>query len=151
MKLAEALSERSALKDRMSMLSKRLQENAFVYEGDEPLDDPKEMLKELEMLTKRNEELVSSINMANANTKASNGEVLAVLLARRDSLITKSQVLSKLLESNPHDPYSSRTKDTVRRVPVVDMRTVRLEMEEASKKAREIDALIQATNWNTEI
>jgi hypothetical protein len=53
MKLAEALAERAAIKTKLSTLSTRLQANSKVYEGEDPVEDPKRMLEELNILTDR--------------------------------------------------------------------------------------------------
>ncbi len=150
MKLAEALAERSAIRSKISTLSNRLQANCKVYEGEEPVEDPKRLLEELNVLTERYEELVHSINTANAVTKASNGETLAVLLARREALTNKVSVLNSMLSStDPERGY--RNKDQLREVIIVDVSSLRKEADDLSKIIRETDALIQAANWNTDI
>ena len=150
MKLAEALAERSAIRSKISTLSNRLQSNCKVYEGEEPVEDPKRLLEELNVLTERYETLVHSINTANAVTKASNGESLSVLLARREALTNKVAVLNSMLSStDPERGY--RNKDQLREVVIVDVPSLRKEADDLSKIIRETDSLIQAANWNTEI
>ena len=150
MKLAEALMERAQLREQMSRLSERLDRNSRVYEGEEPAEDPTRMLTELNTIVPRYEELVSAINTANANTVASNGETLARLIARRDALIAKAGILNGLIDSaTQNEGY--RAQNEPRRVPSVDVRSLRRESDGLSKEAREIDALIQATNWSTDI
>ena len=48
MKLATALSERADLQRRIAELGGRLNNNAKVQDGEEPAEDPKELLKELD-------------------------------------------------------------------------------------------------------
>ena len=48
MKLANALSQRSELQDRIRQLEHRLNNNAQVQEGESPAEDPEELLRELE-------------------------------------------------------------------------------------------------------
>ena len=48
MKLANALSQRSELQTRIRQLEVRLNNNAQVQEGEQPAEDPMELLKELE-------------------------------------------------------------------------------------------------------
>ena len=48
MKLAEALSIRKDLQTRISELTARLMNNVKIQEGDEPAEDPKDLLKELD-------------------------------------------------------------------------------------------------------
>ena len=151
MKLAEALAERAAIKTKLSTLSTRLQANSKVYEGEDPVEDPKRMLEELNILTDRYAELVNSINTANAVTKASNGETLSVLLARREALTNKVAVLNSLLKSTDPEPRGYRNKDQLREIVIVDVPSLRKEADDLSKIIRETDALIQAANWNTEI
>ena len=150
MKLAEALAERSAIRSKISTLTTRLQTNCKVYEGEDPVEDPKRLLEELNVLTKRYEELVEKINIANAVTKASNGETLAALLARREALTNKVAALNSMLSStDPERGY--RNKDQLREVVIVDVPSLRKEADDLSKIIRETDALIQAANWNTDI
>ena len=81
MKLAEALSERSDIRSRISQLENRLDMNARVQEGEQPSEDPEALLAELNGLTDRLEELITRINLTNAATIC-DGEPLTALLAR---------------------------------------------------------------------
>ena len=150
MKLAEALMERAELRKRISTLSTRLADNAQVYEGEEPHEDPKRMLEELDITIPKYAELVARINIVNASTVASDGHTLAELIATRDALIAKADVLNKLIESATESQYGYRN-DMPKLVPSVDIRSLRRESDAVSKEAREKDVLIQATNWITEI
>ena len=47
MKLANALSLRSEIQTRIQQLESRLNNNALVQEGEEPAEDPMELLREL--------------------------------------------------------------------------------------------------------
>ena len=47
MKLAEALQERADNSRRIEQLKVRLTDNALIQEGDQPAEDPQELLKEL--------------------------------------------------------------------------------------------------------
>jgi hypothetical protein len=84
-------------------------------------------------------------------TKASNGETLSVLLARREALTNKVAVLNSLLKSTDPEPRGYRNKDQLREIVIVDVPSLRKEGDDLSKIIRETDALIQAANWNTEI
>ncbi len=150
MKLAEALMERAELRNRISAISSRLNANSKVYEGEEPAEDPKRMLEELDTVIPRYAELIARINTANANTVASDGHTLAELMASRDALIAKAKVLNGLIDAAMETNHY-RTPDMPKRVSTVDVRSLRRESDAASKEAREKDALIQATNWITEI
>ena len=151
MKLAEALAERAAIRKKIDALSSRLEKNSRVFEGEEPVEDPKRLLEELNILTSRHEELIFRINTANAVTVASNGETLARLLARRDTLADKVDVLNALLRSTEKERPIYRNKDSLKEIITVDVRSVREEADALAKSVREIDTMIQEVNWNTNI
>ncbi|MBR5882837.1 MAG: DIP1984 family protein, partial [Mailhella sp.] len=68
MKLAEALKERADIQTRMAQLRLRLSLNARVQEGEKPSEDPEELIRELDALVSRLEELITRINLTNAET-----------------------------------------------------------------------------------
>ena len=68
MKLAEALQERADLNQKLKQLSKRLEQNALVQEGEKPSEDPKELLAEFDGCIARLEELAARINLVNCRT-----------------------------------------------------------------------------------
>ena len=70
MKLASALTERADLQKRIAELSTRLNNNAKVQEGENPSEDPKELLNELNKDFARLEELIARINKTNNETKS---------------------------------------------------------------------------------
>ena len=62
MKLAEALQLRADLQKRMAQLAGRLYDNATVQEGEQPAEDPKELLAEYEDCIVQLEDLMARIN-----------------------------------------------------------------------------------------
>ena len=99
MKLANALSQRSELQTRIRQLESRLHNNAQVQEGEQPAEDPMELLKELETDYARLEELISAINRTNNTTAAGEKATLSDLLARRDCLKGRLGILRGFLDS----------------------------------------------------
>ena len=85
MKLAEALQERADLNRRIQQLQQRLNSNAIVQEGEQPAEDPAELLRELDGCVENLERLIARINLTNCRAEV-DGESLTVLLARRDAL-----------------------------------------------------------------
>jgi hypothetical protein len=98
----------------------------------------------------RYEELVFMINTANATTVTSTGETLARLIARRDSLMEKEKIVKDLIDNATREDYDY-SSDKPKRVPTVDVRSLRREADSLAKTIRETDAVIQSTNWNTEL
>ena len=88
MKLAEALQERADLNRRIQQLQQRLENNAMVQEGEQPAEDPAELLAELDGCAASLETLITRINLTNCQTQVG-GESLTALLARRDVLKLK--------------------------------------------------------------
>jgi len=64
MKLAEALNLRADLQRRVEQLRMRLAQNAKVQEGEEPLEDPKGLLAELDAWMKMARRLRSCLRAA---------------------------------------------------------------------------------------
>ena len=70
MKLAEALQERADLVNNIERLRARIRNNAQVQEGEEPAENPKALIKELNSCIERFEYLAARINKTNNETKS---------------------------------------------------------------------------------
>ena len=77
MKLANALSQRAELQTRIHQLEARLYNNAQVQEGEQPAEDPRELLRELEEDYVRLEALISAINRTNNAARTEDGATLS--------------------------------------------------------------------------
>lgn len=150
MKLANALSQRSELQTRIRQLEDRLDNNAQVQEGEQPAEDPMELLKELDADYARLEELISAINRTNNSTKLEDGTTLSDLLAKRDCLKGKLSILRGFLNSasslvRRHSVSEIKVKSTV------DVRKLQKQVDSLSKDLRELEETIQEKNWTTEL
>ena len=149
MKLATALSERADIQRRISQITVRLNNNAKVQEGEEPAENPLELLKELDACLKRLEELIARINKTNNETKA--GDVtITDLIARRDCLKQRVSIMRDFLDasSNRIDRYSKSEIKVFSTVPVSELQK---QVDAYSKQLRETDEKIQEMNWTTEL
>ena len=150
MKLATALSERSDAQTRLSELRGRLNNNARVQEGEEPAEDPKDLLAELDTLTAKLEELVRRINLTNAATVNAQGESLTALLARRDALKEKIGILRNFLDAaSTLAMRGMRTEIKIK--STVNVASLQKQVDALSKELRELDEQIQELNWLTEL
>jgi len=61
MKLAEALVLRAGLQKRIAQMRQRLQQCALVQEGEQPPEDPKELLAELDQVLNQLGALIGSL------------------------------------------------------------------------------------------
>lgn len=149
MKLANALSERSDLQRYLSELGRRLNNNAKVQEGDQPAEDPKALMQEMDRAFTRLEELIARINLTNSLTKA-DGKTLTELLAHRDCLKQRVMTMRGFLDnaSAKVDRYSAKEIKITSTVPVAELQK---EADLLSKELRESDEKIQEMNWTTEL
>lgn len=149
MKLAQALSERADIQRRIAQLESRLAANAKVQEGEEPAEQPQELLAELSGLFARLEELMGKINLTNCATQTENGTITQ-LLARRDCLSQKIGVLRNFL-SSASATVSRATRSEIKIKSTVPVAGLQKQVDALSKELRELDSTIQALNWTTEL
>ena len=149
MKLATALSERADIQRRLTQLQTRLNNNAKVQEGEEPAEDPKALLKELDALLERLEWLMARINLTNSRT-LSDGVPVTALIARRDCLKKRVNLMRSFLDSASAtvDRYSQKE---IKILSAVKVSALQKQLDEVSKELRETDERIQALNWTTEL
>lgn len=149
MKLATALSERADLQRRISELGGRLNNNAKVQEGEQPAEDPKELLEELNRNFIRLEELIARINHTNNVTKS--GDVtMTDLLAKRDCLKQRISIMRSFLD-NASEKVSRYAKTEIKVFSTVSVAELQKEVDRMSRELRETDETIQGLNWTTEL
>ena len=149
MKLAEALILRSDLQKRIEQLRVRLNNNAKVQENDKPSENPEELLNELDNNINQLKILIKQINRTNCVT-VSNGQTLADLIAERDTLTLKSNVLRGFLNIAGQKVNLYSTTE-IKIMSTVDVPALQKELDLLSKKIRETDTKLQQANWLTEL
>ena len=149
MKLAEALNLRADIAKRISQLSVRLQNNALVQEGEEPAENPNELLAELNGLIAQQEELIGRINLTNAKT-VSEGKTLTEMIAHKDCLRTKIDVIREFLNA-ASQTVRRGLRTEIKIYSTVQVSVLRKQVDGLEKEFRETDVKIQALNWNTEL
>lgn len=149
MKLAEALQERADIQKRLAQLRGRLLNNAKVQEGEQPVENPAELLQEMDGMILRLEELILRINMTNARI-VSDGETLTSLLAKRECLQKKVGLMRDFLDrASELVERSAYTEIKVH--STVSVPEKRKELDVLSKELRDLDSRIQQLNWLTEL
>lgn len=149
MKLAEALTERADLQKRIEQMKIRLNNNAWVQEGEAPAEDPEALIRELTALCGQLETLITRINRTNAAT-LSEGETLTALLARRDCQAVYAAAMRSFLDEASSTPARA-TRSEIKILPTVSVQEYRKRVDALSKALRELDTRIQALNWTTEL
>lgn len=150
MKLAEALIQRSDCKKRLEQLSDRLIKCAKVQEGDNPPESPKELLEEIEHVTKELENLIILINRTNSTVKYDDNFTLSEALTKRDTIWTKRSILKNLIE-NARITQNRYSKSEVRFQSTVNISQIQNEVDRLAKEFRVIDTKVQGINWTTNL
>ncbi len=149
MKLAEALQERADLNRKIEELRHRLGNCVLVQEGEEPPEDPARLLKELDEAVLRLEYLMTRINLTNGRTKAE-GKTLTEIIARKDALFIRLSAYRDLVYTAGQN--TSRARGTEIRVKaLLKASSLQAEADRTAKEIRELDNLLQETNWKTKL
>ena len=149
MKLAEALSLRKDLQKKIDQLSSRLTQNVKIQEGDEPAEQPEELLKVLDECLKQLEELILKINITNLKPER-NGRTLTAMMAERDVLTKRISILREAFNAatQTQDRYS-RTE--IKYVSTIDIKALNKQIDHFSQELRKLDMQIQATNFEVDL
>lgn len=149
MKLAEALQERADLNRKIAQLKDRLRDNALHQEGESPAEDPMELLSEIDSSLLRLEEIISKVNLKNSQTIVE-GKSITEWISRRDCLQMKLSAYDRLIESASGMIHRASGRE-IKILSSVDVRSLRKIRDSIAKEIREVDNLIQRTNWETDL
>lgn len=149
MKLAEALSRRSALIEKCQQLRSRLKDCIKIQEGDEPTEDSEQVIAELDQTLDELQKLVYRINMTNTNAVIE-GRNLTLLLAERDTLSMHTKTLYDGLKhlTEREERYGRMEVKYVRMVNAKEFRKLH---DQSAARLRELDLKIQALGWSTDL
>lgn len=150
LKLAEALAERSDCQNRLEDLKKRMVRSARVQEGEQPAEDSMALLAEIERVFARLLELISAINRTNAKTAFGKSQTISDAIAERDITGKKRDLLAGVAEaaSTRQDRYS---KSEVKFVATVSVAELQKQVDQLSKRFRELDTRLQELNWSADL
>lgn len=149
MKLAEALSLRKDCQKKIEQLRMRIINNVKVQEGDEPSENPEELMEELDSSLKQLQSLIFRINVTNMKT-VNNGKTLTELLADRDVLSKRIQTLREIFDnaSSGQDRYS---RSEIKIVTTINVKALRRQIDRLSTDLRVLDIEIQSLNFTVEV
>jgi hypothetical protein len=150
MKLAEALLLRADCQKRIEQVKSRLLRNAKVQEGEEPSENPAELITELESVSGQLVDLIKRINTTNSTTAFPEGRSIADALAERDVLVLRRGAYNELalFAAMRQDRI---TRSEVKYISTINVAETQKRADELAKNYRELDARIQEINWNTEL
>lgn len=150
MKLSEALVLRSDVNKRIQQIRTRITGSTVVQEGEQPPENPQELLVQIDALFVQFQDLIARINRTNITAMLSSGETLTNALARRDVIRYRMEVVRTVAESavTTTDRYS---RSEIRKVATVDIAALRKQADNLAQEYRELDFAIQEANWTTEL
>jgi hypothetical protein len=150
MKLAEALILRADCKKRLEQLKARALRNAKVQEGDQPSEDPRELLAEVERVARELADLVKRINRTNAATPFGDGLNVSDALAERDAVSLRYHLYSELAQA-ASITQARYSRSEVKYVSAVNVAEAQRQADLLAREYRVLDARIQELNWQTEL
>ncbi|CDM94751.1 conserved hypothetical protein [Limnospira indica PCC 8005] len=148
-KLAEALILRADLQKRIAQLQQRLLRTLKVQEGEEPPEDPQDLMGELENLSAELLRLIQQINRTNSVTQLE-GKSLSDALAERDTLKLKRSVYKAAVEA-ASERYDRYTRGELKVLTTINVAEVQKLTDSLAQNHRQLDTKIQALNWATDL
>jgi hypothetical protein len=150
MKLAEALILRADAQKRIQQLRERLNRSAKVQEGEQPPEDPQELLAELDRAIVEFSVLVKQINRTNAQTTFGEGQTLTDVLADRDALALQRSVLAGVIQ-NAAVQQNRYSRSEVKYFSTVSIAALQKQVDALARQYRELDSQIQQLNWQVDL
>jgi hypothetical protein len=150
MKLAESLILRADCQKRIEQLRQRLIRSAKVQEGEQPPENPQALIAELEATLNELADLIKRINKTNSLTNLSEGMTISDALAQRDTLLLKRSIYDSLVNAAAltANRYSQAEIKSFSTVNIAELQT---QMDQLSRRIRELDTRIQSANWNIDL
>jgi len=150
MKLAEALAIRSDLQKKIDSLRKRIANNAVVQEGTEPKEDPDKLLKTAFAVMKELRDLVVKIHAANSTHELPDGRTITEAIAARDELAQRRSFIQTAIDNSHKEPDRYAVAE-IRWVACFDVKKLQKQSDDLAKKIRELNLLIQQSNWEIDL
>lgn len=150
--LGEALNRRSDLQKQVGQLEDRLRRSVLVQEGDDPPEQPSQLMVEVDAACAELERLIGGINHTNAATRLRSGETVTEALARRDVLSLRSGALRTAIRAaTDGGPFSRFSRSEIRMVRQVRVSELQEQVDAQAKARRELETDLQQHNWTTEL
>lgn len=149
MKLAEALSVRKDLQNKIDQLEDRLKSIVKIQEGDEPDEAAEDLLSELQNAAVQLEDVIYRVNRTNLHAVI-DGVPITKLIARKDVLTREVGILRNVLKvaSAQESRYS---RNEIKYVRTIDTAELRKKVDRLSAELRRVDLRIQEANWMFEL
>lgn len=152
MRLAEALALRADATRRAEQLRARVAASARYQEGETPAEDAAALLDEAAQVLGELESLIRRINRTNAATSVEGG-TLTDALARRDVLRLRHRVVVSAAEAAAGDGQRGfrQLRSELKMIPALPVAQLRGQADDLARQLREVNTVIQRTNWEVEL
>lgn len=150
MKLAEALLLRADQQKRIEQLKERLALSARVQEGEQPPENPQDLINELERVSGQLLDLIRRINRTNTTARLDDNRTISDALAERDVLMLRRAAYSSLSQAASASQYRY-SRSEVKYFSTVSVAGIQKQIDDLSRQYRELDSRIQEANWNNDL
>ncbi|MGW2656694.1 DIP1984 family protein [Streptomyces sp. NPDC001478] len=154
MKLAEALAERAAATRRVEQLRARIAGSARYQERETPAEDAAQLLAEAGEVLSTLETLIRRINRTNATVELESGGTLTDALARRDVLRLRHSVVTAAADAAAGSGgrgHGRQLRSELLMLAALPVAELRGRADVLAREIREVDVLIQRTNWEVDL
>lgn len=154
MKLGEALADRAETTRRVEQLRARIVSSARYQEGELPAEDASQLLAELQGVLDHLEALIRRINRTNATVAVGDLGTLTDALARRDVLRLRHAALTAAADAaagSGRGHLVRQLRSELKMLAALPVGELRAEADAVAQQLRELDVLIQRTNWEAEL
>lgn len=153
MTLAEALIEKKELNNTIDSVFSALIDSVKIQEGDQVREDQDDLNARLTQTLTDIQKLTIAINRTNANTVIVFNDqtiTLAIAIIQRDTLKRQMGFYNSIVERVTHrsERYS---RNEIKDIVTIDPSKYREQYNKLAKQFRQLDVLIQRTNWNTDL
>ncbi|MCL2769458.1 MAG: DIP1984 family protein [Solirubrobacterales bacterium] len=153
--VGEALNRRADVQKRVAQLESRVAACALAQEGEEPPENPDELLAELDGLCDELEDLIARINQTNATARLASGETVTAGLARRDVIGMRQGALRAAINAATGRGLglgvSRYSRSEIRMVRQVRVGELQSRLDGLAKERRELDNSLQQHNWQANL
>jgi hypothetical protein len=152
MKLAEALALRADASRRAEQLRSRVAGSARYQEGEAPAEDAAALLAEAGTVLDELESQIRRINRTNAATMVE-GATLTDALARRDVLRLRHGMVTSAADAAAGEGQRGfrQLRSELKMIPALPVADLRRRADDLARQLREVDTLIQRTNWEADL
>ncbi|CCA58022.1 Conserved protein [Streptomyces venezuelae ATCC 10712] len=139
---------------RVEQLRARVVGSARYQEGEEPAEDAGALLAEAGEVLGELEDLIRRINRTNAHAVVEGGGTLTDALARRDVLRLRHSVVTSAADAAAgRDQHGAvrQLRSELKMLSALPVAPLRAQADVLAREIREVDVLIQRSNWEVDL